>query len=102
MLLTGQAEQVPRTPGVLGIILRGPDVVHSRGMPYHVNVLSAITADIVYQMRDEYIPRIQTSTTKIFFSYLKAANCCPIYLFIAAPFFLSVVLYLIISQHPLQ
>lgn len=32
MLLTGQAEQVPRTPGVLGIILRGPDVVHGRGL----------------------------------------------------------------------
>ena len=32
MLLTGQAEQVPRTPGVLGIILRGPDVVHGRGI----------------------------------------------------------------------
>jgi len=45
---------------------------------------------------------VVSSTTKIFFSYLKAANCCPIYLFIAAPFVLSVVLYLIISQHPLQ
>lgn len=32
MLLTGKAEQVPRTPGVLGIILRGPDVVHGRGI----------------------------------------------------------------------
>lgn len=32
MLLTGQAEQVPRTPGVFGIILRGPDVVHGRGL----------------------------------------------------------------------
>ena len=43
---------------------------------------------------------VVSSTTKIIFSYLKAANCCPIYLFIAAPFVLSVVLYLIISQHP--
>lgn len=35
------------------------DMVGKVCMPYHVNVLSAITADIVYQMRDEYIPRIQ-------------------------------------------
>lgn len=33
-------------------------------MPYHVNVLSAITADIVYQMRDEYIPRIQMTVAE--------------------------------------
>ena len=29
---------------------------------------------------------VVSSTTKIFFSYLKAANGCPIYRFIAAPF----------------
>ena len=28
-------------------------------MPYHVNVLSLVTADIVYQMRHEFVPRIQ-------------------------------------------
>ncbi len=28
-------------------------------MPYHLNVLSLATADIVYQMRDEFVPRIQ-------------------------------------------
>lgn len=28
-------------------------------MPYHMNVLSLATADIVYQMRHEYVPRIQ-------------------------------------------
>lgn len=33
-------------------------------MPYHVNVLSAITADVVYQMRDEYIPRIQMTVAE--------------------------------------
>ena len=27
-------------------------------MPYHLNVLSTVTADIVFQMRDEYAPRI--------------------------------------------
>ena len=28
-------------------------------MPYHMNVLSLVTADTVYQMRHEYVPRIQ-------------------------------------------
>ncbi|MBQ9486445.1 MAG: histidinol-phosphate transaminase [Selenomonadaceae bacterium] len=28
-------------------------------MPYHMNKLSLVTADIVYQMRDEFLPRIQ-------------------------------------------
>ena len=28
-------------------------------MPYHMNTLSLATADIVYQMRDEFVPRIQ-------------------------------------------
>ena len=28
-------------------------------MPYHLNSLSLATADIVYQMRDEFVPRIQ-------------------------------------------
>ncbi len=34
------------------------DVVKKAYMPYSLNVLSAVTADIVYQMRDEYRPRI--------------------------------------------
>lgn len=37
------------------------EMVSKACMPYHVNVLSAITADTVYQMRDEYVPRIQMS-----------------------------------------
>ena len=28
-------------------------------MPYHMNTLSLVTADVVYQMRSEYVPRIQ-------------------------------------------
>lgn len=28
-------------------------------MPYHMNVLTLVTADTVFQMRDEYVPRIQ-------------------------------------------
>ncbi|MBE8951913.1 MAG: histidinol-phosphate transaminase [Quinella sp. 1Q7] len=28
-------------------------------MPYHMNVLSLATADIVYQMREEFVPRLQ-------------------------------------------
>lgn len=28
-------------------------------MPYHMNILSLVTADIVYQMRDEFVPRLQ-------------------------------------------
>ena len=28
-------------------------------MPYHMNVLSLVAADIVYQMRDEFVPRLQ-------------------------------------------
>ena len=40
------------------------EMVGKACMPYHVNVLSAITADIVYQMRDEYIPRIQMTVAE--------------------------------------
>ena len=35
------------------------DMVGKAFMPYHMNVLSLTTADIVYQMRHEYVPRIQ-------------------------------------------
>lgn len=33
-------------------------------MPYHVNNLSLATADIVYQMRDEFVPRIQMTVAE--------------------------------------
>ena len=35
------------------------DMIGKSLMPYHMNVLSLVTADIVYQMRHEYVPRIQ-------------------------------------------
>ncbi len=35
------------------------ELVEKAFMPYHMNVLSLVTADIVYQMRHEYVPRIQ-------------------------------------------
>ncbi len=35
------------------------EIVGKSFMPYHMNVLSLVTADIVYQMRAEFIPRIQ-------------------------------------------
>ena len=33
-------------------------------MPYHMNSLSLATADIVYQMRDEFVPRIQMAISE--------------------------------------
>ena len=48
----------------VGYLLADKKIIEMVGkacMPYHVNVLSAVTADIVYQMRDEYVPRIQMS-----------------------------------------
>jgi histidinol-phosphate aminotransferase len=35
------------------------DMVSKACMPYHVNVMSLVTADTVYQMRHEFVPRIQ-------------------------------------------
>lgn len=35
------------------------NMIEKSYMPYHMNVLSLVTADIVYQMRQEYVPRIQ-------------------------------------------
>lgn len=46
----------------VGYMLAGKDIVtmiEKSYMPYHLNVLSLATADIVYQMRHEYVPRIQ-------------------------------------------
>ncbi|MBR1552817.1 MAG: aminotransferase class I/II-fold pyridoxal phosphate-dependent enzyme, partial [Schwartzia sp.] len=34
------------------------DMTKKAFMPYHLNVLSLVTADIVYQMRDEFLPRV--------------------------------------------
>ena len=34
-------------------------MVNKTFMPYHLNTLSLATADIVYQMRDEFVPRLQ-------------------------------------------
>ena len=35
------------------------DMIGKSFMPYHMNTLSLVTADVVYQMRSEYVPRIQ-------------------------------------------
>ena len=35
------------------------NMIEKTYMPYHMNTLSLATADIVYQMRDEFVPRIQ-------------------------------------------
>ncbi len=45
----------------VGYMLASPEIVRMIRrvfMPYHMNVLSLAAADIVYQMRDEYAPRI--------------------------------------------
>ena len=34
-------------------------MINKTFMPYHLNTLSLATADIVYQMRDEFVPRLQ-------------------------------------------
>ena len=34
-------------------------MINKTFMPYHVNVLTLAAADVVYQMRDEFIPRLQ-------------------------------------------
>ena len=46
----------------VGYMIANADVtkmIEKTYMPYHMNTLSLVTADIVYQMRDEYVPRIQ-------------------------------------------
>lgn len=46
----------------VGYMIAQPDVtrmINKCFMPYHMNVLSLAAADIVYQMRDEFVPRIQ-------------------------------------------
>lgn len=46
----------------VGYMLAGADIARMIGktcMPYHVNTMSLAAAGIVYQMRDEFVPRIQ-------------------------------------------
>ena len=46
----------------VGYMIANRDVtkmIEKTYMPYHMNTLSLATADIVYQMRDEFVPRIQ-------------------------------------------
>lgn len=46
----------------VGYMLAGKEIVsmvNRAYMPYHLNVLSLTVADTVFQMRDEYVPRIQ-------------------------------------------
>ncbi len=46
----------------VGYMIANPEVtnmISKTYMPYHMNSLSLATADIVYQMRDEFVPRIQ-------------------------------------------
>ena len=46
----------------VGYMIANAEVTRMVGksfMPYHMNTLSLATADIVYQMRDEFTPRIQ-------------------------------------------
>lgn len=46
----------------VGYMIAQPGVtrmINKTFMPYHMNVLTLAAADIVYQMRDEFIPRLQ-------------------------------------------
>ncbi len=46
----------------VGYMLANEDIVtmvDKAYMPYHINVLSLVTADICYQMRQEFVPHIQ-------------------------------------------
>lgn len=40
------------------------DMVSKVFMPYHMNVLTLVTADTVFQMRDEFIPRIRETVAE--------------------------------------
>lgn len=60
----------------VGYMLASADVarmVAKTFMPYHLNTLSLAAADIVYQMRDEFVPRIQmlVSERQRIFEHLK-------------------------------
>ena len=46
----------------VGYMIARPEVtrmINKAFMPYHMNVLTLAAADIVYQMRDEFVPRLQ-------------------------------------------
>ncbi len=46
----------------VGYMIAQPEVtrmINKTFMPYHMNVLTLAAADIVYQMRDEFVPRLQ-------------------------------------------
>ncbi|MBQ9496173.1 MAG: histidinol-phosphate transaminase [Selenomonadaceae bacterium] len=46
----------------VGYMIARPEVtrmINKTFMPYHMNVLTLAAADIVYQMRDEFVPRLQ-------------------------------------------
>ena len=51
----------------VGYMLAAAEVTRMIGktfMPYHMNTLSLAAADIVYQMRDEFVPRIQMAVAE--------------------------------------
>lgn len=46
----------------VGYMIAQPEVtrmINKTFMPYHMNILTLAAADIVYQMRDEFVPRLQ-------------------------------------------
>ena len=51
----------------VGYMIAAEDVtkmINKTFMPYHMNKLSLAAADIVYQMRDEFVPRIQMTVAE--------------------------------------
>ncbi len=51
----------------VGYMIAQEDVtrmINKTFMPYHMNTLSLAAADIVYQMRDEFVPRIQMTVAE--------------------------------------
>lgn len=51
----------------VGYMIAAEDVtrmINKTFMPYHMNTLSLAAADIVYQMRDEFVPRIQMTVAE--------------------------------------
>ena len=51
----------------VGYMIAAEDVtrmINKNFMPYHMNTLSLAAADIVYQMRDEFLPRIQMTVAE--------------------------------------
>lgn len=51
----------------VGYMIAQPEVtrmINKCFMPYHMNTLSLAAADIVYQMRDEFVPRLQITISE--------------------------------------